>query len=88
MRPGEWGAIGSPIRPGSDTALVGLIFVEDSQLEPVETPLGTLRFVQMVGITRSELDAVMAKTLTVSDLATRLQQGNPLWSTDLRRRDP
>ncbi|MCE0448336.1 suppressor of fused domain protein [Brevibacillus sp. AF8] len=49
-----------PICLGADTQLTALAFVTDPQLAEIDTPNGRVQFLQMVGITGDELDAMMA----------------------------
>lgn len=49
-----------PICLGADTELTALAFVMDPQLNEIDTPHGRVQFVQMVGITGDELEAMMA----------------------------
>jgi hypothetical protein len=78
----------SPIYLDYDTALVGLAFVEDSELGTIETPHGQVQFLQMVGITQKELDVLLANPVkgAVMQLIDQLKVGNDLLITDLDRK--
>lgn len=77
-----------PIRADFETDLVGLIFVRDPELGKIETPHGEVSFLQMVGITQSELDDLFANRITAVDMADSLAENNPLLLTDLARKGP
>lgn len=77
-----------PIRLDTDTDIVGLIFTVDPELGKIDTPHGEVTFLQMVGITSSELDRLQAnpKREEVAQLIEKLKVENPLLVTDLRRK--
>src|SRR5205085_4438852 len=54
----HWIPANGPIKLEYDTDMVGLIFVLDPELPPVETPHGRVDFLQMVGITSAELEDI------------------------------
>ncbi len=83
----HWIPANGPICLDSDTAIVGLAFVNDPTLPPVETPHGLVEFIQGFGITQRELDAIQSKTRTCEEILKAHQQTNPLWVTDLSRKD-
>lgn len=61
IRAGHYLNANGPIALDQETALVGLVFVEDPiHPEPVETPYGKVQLVQAVGVTAAELDAAAA----------------------------
>ena len=76
-----------PIKFESGTDLTGLIFVKDPILGEISTPNGQVTFLQIVGITTQELEALVAKPTraNVLLLAERLQAKNDLLITDLQR---
>lgn len=47
-----------PICIGADTQLTALAFIPDPQLDTLHTPNGRVEFLQMVGITEAELEAM------------------------------
>jgi hypothetical protein len=77
-----------PICYGQATDLVGLIFVLDPVLGSVETPNGRVDYLQMVGITESELSILQnhAQPENVKKLLQQLSQENALLITDLTRK--
>jgi len=83
----HWIPANGPIKLDTDTDMVGLIFVRDPELPPMDTPHGRVEFLQMVGVTTSELEDIKAKRRTVQEVAAFLREQNPLLVTDLNRRD-
>ena len=83
----HWIPANGPIKLDYDTDIVGLIFVQDAELPPIDTPHGRVEFLQMVGVTTLELDDILSKRRTAQDVAASLRKGNPLLVTDLNRRD-
>lgn len=77
----------SPIREDTDTKIVGIAFVPDVQLNPIETPHGSVDFLQMVGLTQKELDWLWEdpKTTRVKELVDKMRHDNPFLITDLKR---
>jgi hypothetical protein len=75
----------NPIKVGSDSKLTGLLVVADPELPGTDTPHGRLDFLQMVGITQPELDAIMADKDQAPALVAKMRQENPLLITDLTR---
>ncbi len=77
-----------PILIGADTEITSLVFVEDPELGTISTPYGALTFLQIVGITTAEQEA-LGSTPTVGqveELVNRLKENNPLLITDLNRK--
>ena len=50
-----------PICLGADTKLTALAFTLDPELPAIETPNGHIEFIQMVGITADELEAMQTR---------------------------
>ncbi|QIK60446.1 suppressor of fused domain protein [Dysgonomonas sp. HDW5A] len=72
----------------SEVGIVGVAFALDPELGTITTPHGKLSFLQMVGITSSELERLKAnpKTSEVKALLDELRKDNPLLITDLTRK--
>ena len=70
----------------TQTEITGVAFVTDPQLGLIHTPHGRVQFLQMVGVTGSELAAIGAGTLEVKALMEQLAARDPLLATDLTRR--
>jgi hypothetical protein len=86
FEPYQYIPAGGPIRGESDTDLVGLAFLADPILPPIDTPHGQVDFVQMFGITSEELESLKSKTRSCEDLIEQHRKTNPLLITDLSRR--
>jgi len=84
---GHWINANGPIRADFDTDIVGLGFLFDPQLDPIDTPHGRVEFVQAFGLTQSELDALSNKTKTCEEIIDTHRQTNALLVTDLARKD-
>ena len=76
---------GNPIKVGSDSKLTGLLIVSDPALPGTDTVHGRLDFLQVVGITQVELDAVMADSAQAQTVLERMREDNPMYITDLSR---
>ena len=83
FRTGDYLDANGPICLDADTQLTALAFTHDPELAEMDTPNGKVEFIQMVGITEDELEAMQTwKTLGV------LQAGInqiPSYITDLTR---
>jgi len=77
-----------PIRLNTDTKIVGFVFTLDPELGKIDTPHGEVSFLQLVGITESELERLKANSTTseVEKLINELKEENPLLITDLNRK--
>lgn len=74
---------GGPLRQDPPTAMRGLAFVEDPELGTIGTPHGRLQFLQVVGITADEYDAI--RQWDVHGVLKLLTERDPLLITDLDR---
>ena len=83
----HWIPANGPIRLEFETDLVGLIFVTDPELPPLDTPHGRVEFLQMVGITSSELADITAKRRSSRDVIEALRKTDQFLITDLERRN-
>jgi hypothetical protein len=84
---GHWIPANGPIRLDYPTDIVGLAFVNDPKLEPVESPHGRVEFVQAFGLSASELEALKAGRETCEQMIERHRATNLLLVTDLSRTD-
>lgn len=80
---GDYLDANGPICLGADTELTALAFVGDPELEAIDTPNGRVEFLQMVGITQDELEAMQTWN-TLGVLAAGLPH-IPFYVTDLER---
>ena len=58
FEPGHYTTLNGPIALGRKTELVAAAFVSDPQLPPIDTVNGKVKFVQLVGLTAGEYDAI------------------------------
>ncbi|MFC6649612.1 suppressor of fused domain protein [Paenibacillus rhizoplanae] len=72
-----------PICLGADTRLTALAFIDDPELPAVDTPNGRVEFLQMVGITADELEAMM--TWNTTSFLYASEEMLPAYITDLAR---
>ncbi len=68
---------------GGDSGMHALVVAEDPELRPVRVPAGYLRFLQLVGITQDELQAL--KSWRAEAFLEALCRCNPRLVTDLER---
>lgn len=76
---------GNPIKSGANTNLTSLIVVEDTELPAINTVHGKLEFLQLVGITQAELDAIMGNPENAKLLVSRMKEDNPHLVSNLSR---
>ena len=80
------GGDGSSInRDDHDSRISSLLIVNDTEVPGTDTLHGRLEFMQMVGITRPELEVIMADRGKIPTLIAALQQDYPYLETDMRR---
>jgi hypothetical protein len=72
-----------PIAVGDPTRLTAAVFVPDPRLGTIETPNGRVEFLQIVGITHDELEAM--RDWSSRGVLDVMAGRNPLWVTELRR---
>lgn len=75
------------IRSDTETKIVGVAFVLDTQLGKIDTPHGEVMFLQMVGLTQKELDWLWEdpNVNRCEELINKMRLDNPLLITDLNR---
>jgi hypothetical protein len=83
LRPGDHMALNGPLAGSDRSALQAVLFTLDPQLAPITTRHGEVRFVQVVGITLDELDAV--KDWRCEGFLELVARVDPLLTTDLHR---
>jgi hypothetical protein len=81
----HWIQANGPLRANHETDLVGLAFLPDPRLAPVETPHGRVEFLQAFGITTKELEQIKSKASTCERVVEENRKANPLLVTDLSR---
>ncbi|WP_019534564.1 suppressor of fused domain protein [Paenibacillus ginsengihumi] len=80
---GDYLDANGPICLGSDTKLTALAFIDDPELPETDTPNGKVQFLQMIGITGCELEAMM--TWNTRGLLKACEAHMPRYITDLSR---
>jgi Suppressor of fused protein (SUFU) len=76
-----------PLHQETTSDVTGLVFAVDPELGRIDTPHGAVAFLQMVGITTAEFDALLAdEGESVPALLESLRVGNPMLVTDLERK--
>jgi hypothetical protein len=76
--------LNGPIRQGASTLIQAISFVHDPQLPPMRTPNGRVEFLQIVGLTMDELEAITSWN-GAAFLELR-RRDDPLLLTDLSRK--
>lgn len=87
FEPYHWIPANGPIRLDYPTNIVGLAFLLDPVLAPIDTPHGRVEFIQAFGITASELERIKSKAATCEQVVEWHRRDNPLLVTDLDRTD-
>lgn len=72
-----------PIAAGTDSLIGSIAFVEDPELSAIDTQNGRVEFLQIVGITVDEEDAI--KCWNSTEVLNVFSQYMPLYITDLNR---
>lgn len=80
---GDWMTANGPIARDQDTALRSMGFVLDPELGRIDTPHGSVAFLQVVGLTAAEEAA--ARRWNTRQLLDVLVPAMPLWVTELSR---
>jgi hypothetical protein len=83
FEPGHYMNLNGPIALEKKTEIRAIAFIEDPQLPTIETPHGTLTFLQVVGITLDELDTI--KRWKSDSFLRLLGESVPNFVTDLER---
>lgn len=83
FRAGDYLDANGPICLGSDTQLTALAFVEDPELPKMDTPNGQVIFLQMIGVTAQELEAIQA--WSALSFLEACESINPMHLTNLKR---
>lgn len=80
---GDYLNANGPICLGSDTQLTALAFIHDPELAAIDTPNGRVEFLQMIGITGDELEAI--QTWNTHGVLSTASEHMPYYITDLER---
>jgi hypothetical protein len=80
---GHYMDLNGPIALGHDTAIRSIVFAQDPELAPIDTPNGRVEFLQVIGLTLDE-QAACKRWNTLGVLA-EMASSLPLYATDLAR---
>ncbi|WP_145323616.1 suppressor of fused domain protein [Paenibacillus xylanexedens] len=83
FQPGDYMDTNGPICLESDTLLTALAFIEDPDLPELSTPNGSVKFIQIVGISGRELE--MIQTWNTRGFLSACSHFMPKYVTDLMR---
>lgn len=76
---------GTPLHIGTDSLITALITVDDTTAMAQDSLHGKVGFIQFVGITEKELDAIRKDTGNIRKLISLMKQDNPELVTDMKR---
>ncbi|MCM1132701.1 MAG: suppressor of fused domain protein [Ruminococcus flavefaciens] len=76
---------GTPLHIGTDSKITALITVADTSADTLDTVNGKVGFVQFVGITESELNAIKEDIGNIQVLIELMRKDNPEFITDMNR---
>ena len=76
---------GSSLHPELGSAITGLAIVSDTTVAPIETVHGRVAFLQLVGLTQPELDAITRDPDTLTGILERMRAEDPELVLDMRR---
>jgi hypothetical protein len=76
---------GTSLHIGSESMITALITVADTSVQTLNTVHGKVGFVQFVGITESELNAIKENISNIHVLTERMRKDNPEFITDMSR---
>ena len=75
----------SSLHPELDSAITGLAIVSDTTVAPIETVHGRVAFLQLVGLTQPELDAITRDSDALTGILERMRAEDPELVLDMRR---
>jgi len=75
-----------PIMIGTDTEITAFTFYTDPEMGEIDTPNGSVKFLQLYGITGKEYSDLKEKKYTAKELTDKHRAYNPLLITDLNRK--
>ncbi len=76
---------GTPLHAGTDSKITSLITVADTSAQSLNTLNGKADFIQLVGITEEEYQAIQQDTENIHKLIELMKQDNPDLATDMNR---
>jgi hypothetical protein len=87
FEPHHWIPANGPIRLDFPTDIVGLAFLSDPALRPLDSPHGRVEFIQAFGVTQTELDTLKDAKQATEAIVELHRRANPLLVTDLSRKN-
>lgn len=76
---------GASLHIGTESAITALITVPDTEAQPQDTIYGKTEFIQLVGITETEFQAIKENVKNIKVLAEKMREDNPDLVTDMNR---
>ena len=76
---------GGSLHPELNSAITALTIVSDTTAAPIETVHGRVAFLQLVGLTQPELDAVARDPDALTGILERMRADDPELVLDMRR---
>ena len=76
---------GGSLHPELNSAITALAIVSDTTAAPIETVHGRVAFLQLVGLTQPELDAVARDPDALTGILERMRADDPELVLDMRR---
>ncbi len=76
---------GTSLHVGTESAITALITIPDTEAQPQDTIYGRTEFIQLVGITEPELQAILADHDRIYELYEKMKADNPDFVTDMSR---
>lgn len=76
---------GKSLHTGTDSLITALIVVNDTEVPTIDTVYGKTEFLQLVGITETELTAIKADRTRINELIEKMKADNPDLVTDMKR---
>lgn len=77
---------GTSLDQKMESKITALITTYDTEVSSIDTPHGKVDFIQFVGITEGELDAIRSSRITVEKLVELMKKDNPNLVTDMGRK--
>ena len=76
---------GTPLHAGTDSKITSLITVADTSAQSLNTLNGKVDFIQLVGITEEEYQAIQQDSENIHKLIELMKRDNPYLATDMNR---
>lgn len=76
---------GTSLHMGMDSAITGLLLISDTEAQTQDSIYGRTEFIQLVGITTSESQAIREDFDNMQRLYELMKKDNPDFVTDMKR---